>query len=183
MKSDVSRLTSSQVKSQTGFDNLGPHREHRRKMKAAIRDRLSTRMRRRFDSSDVIQDAFLSLFTRETNVPGADSSDVVRFLRKVAVNHAVDNIRAHGAEARDVTCEEPLDDNCVDPSADLIGAVMSRDYIQRLCELAKPDELRILNRFLVGDSVTEVERHCGLSRGGFRRTVNRISRRLVTPWQ
>jgi RNA polymerase sigma-70 factor, ECF subfamily len=122
------------------------------------------------DAEDVLQTVFLRLAGRDRAAPRLESS--ASYLRRAAINAALDVLRARRAEDR-----VPLDDSQPDPgqpdSSDL------RDFLRRSLARLTPAAAEVfVLRFFEGHSNREIARLLGMSQVRVAVTVHRARRRL-----
>ena len=81
-------------------------------LRAAIRRRLSPLMRARYDSQDLAQSVYATLYRRRLQMPQFDKIQrLVAYVAQIAANKVTDAYRARHAAGRDPTLERPLMDS------------------------------------------------------------------------
>lgn len=133
--------------------------------------RLDPRLRRRFDDSDLVQEALLRAHQNRADFRGDNEAALVRWLEQILANVLTDAIRRERAQKRDVALEQSLDDALEQSSSRLehylsAGSSSPAEQAERgeqLLRLAAaldrlPDDYRdvIIRRDLMGESVAEI---------------------------
>jgi RNA polymerase sigma-70 factor (ECF subfamily) len=97
------------------------HPEHYRDLLCVLarQVQLSPRLRRRFDSSDLVQEALLKATQNLQQFRGSTEAELVKWLQGILENALADAIRKARAQKRDVTQEQVLADVVSDSSARL----------------------------------------------------------------
>src|SRR5262249_7393093 len=70
---------------------------------------LSPRLKRRFDSSDVVQEALLKAHDRRATFRGTTEAELVKWLQEILDNTLADEARKARAQKRDVALEQSLE--------------------------------------------------------------------------
>jgi RNA polymerase sigma-70 factor, ECF subfamily len=78
---------------------------------------LDPRLRRRCDSSDLVQDALAKALRKLDQFHGQSEGERVKWLQEILHNHVMDKIDAEKAGKRDVRREQPIADAFVESSA------------------------------------------------------------------
>jgi RNA polymerase sigma-70 factor (ECF subfamily) len=81
--------------------------------------RLDARLRRRFESSDVVQETLTRAWEELPGFLGTTEAEFLAWLQKILANRAVDLIRRERAARRDVALEQSIQDGLSDSSARL----------------------------------------------------------------
>jgi RNA polymerase sigma-70 factor, ECF subfamily len=79
--------------------------------------RLDPRLRRRFESSDLVQDALTKAIRKLDQFHGQSEGERVKWLQAILHNHVMEKIDAETAGRRDVRKEQPIADAFADSSA------------------------------------------------------------------
>jgi len=77
---------------------------------------LNGRLRRRFDSSDVVQETLKRACEERSGFIGTTEAEFIAWLQKILANRAIDLIRREGAAKRDVALEQSIQDGLRDSS-------------------------------------------------------------------
>jgi RNA polymerase sigma-70 factor (ECF subfamily) len=132
---------------------------------------LDPRLQRRFDDSDLVQEALLRAHQNLADFRGADEAALVRWLEQILANVLADAVRRERAQKRDVALEQSLDAALEQSSARLgdylsAGGSSPSEQVERgeqLLRLAAaldrlPADYRdvILRRDLMGESVARI---------------------------
>jgi RNA polymerase sigma-70 factor (ECF subfamily) len=88
---------------------------------------LDPRLRRRFDSSELVQETLLRAYENRHQFDGPTEAELVKWLQRILANVVIDRIRHERAGKRDVALERSLDADMADSS-------------QRLQEYLAPDQ-------------------------------------------
>jgi RNA polymerase sigma-70 factor (ECF subfamily) len=80
---------------------------------------LDPRLQRRFDSSDLVQEALLRAHTHRNEFRGQTEGELVKWLQEILANALVDEVRKARAQKRDVALEQSLQAVVADSSARL----------------------------------------------------------------
>jgi len=80
---------------------------------------LDLRLRRRFDSSDLVQETLLKAHEGLANFKGTTEAELVKWLLEILGNVVADEVRKARAQKRDVALEKSLDDVVAGSSAQL----------------------------------------------------------------
>jgi RNA polymerase sigma-70 factor (ECF subfamily) len=80
---------------------------------------LDLRLRRRFDSSDLVQETLLKAHEGLAHFKGATEAELVKWLQEILGNVVADEVRKARAQKRDVALEKSLDDVVAGSSAQL----------------------------------------------------------------
>ncbi len=122
------------------------------------------------DAEDVLQTVFLRLAGRDGAAPRLENS--ASYLRRAAINAALDVLRARRAED-----SVPLDDSQPDPGQPERSDL--RDFLRRSLAKLSPEAAEVFAlRFFEGHSNREIARLLGMSQVRVAVTVHRARRRL-----
>lgn len=122
------------------------------------------------DAEDVLQTVFLRLAGRDRAAPRLENSE--SYLRRAAINAALDVLRARRAED-----SVPLDDSQPDPGQPERSDL--RDFLRRSLAKLSPEAAEVFAlRFFEGHSNREIARLLGMSQVRVAVTVHRARRRL-----
>jgi RNA polymerase sigma-70 factor (ECF subfamily) len=80
---------------------------------------LNPRFQRRFDSSDLVQDALLKAHENIDQFQGTTEAELVKWLHEILANAAADAVRKARAQKRDVALEQSLQAAVADSAARL----------------------------------------------------------------
>lgn len=166
------------------FDEL--FNRHRDDLQRAVQLRLDSRLRTRFDASDIVQEAQLQAYRRLDDYLGRRPMPFGLWLRKTAQEQLANHRRAHLAAARrSVRREQPLpDESSMMPARPFLGRPDSpsrhlavREY-QRLVaeavgELGDLDREILLMRNVEGLSQREIAQVLDLSHDAVRKRYGR----------
>lgn len=132
---------------------------------------LDPRLRRRFDASDMVQEALLKAHENLAGFRGQTEAELLKWLYEILANTLVDEVRKAHAQKRDVALEQSLHGAVAQSSACLEAYVADRQATphaqavrqERLVQIARaleqlPDDQRdvVLLRDLQGHSVAEI---------------------------
>ena len=122
------------------------------------------------DAEDVLQTVFLRLAGRDRAAPPLENC--VSYLRRAAINAALDVLRARRAED-----SVPLDDSQPDPNQPDLSDL--RDFLRRSLAKLSPEAAEIFTlRFFEGHSNREIARLLGMSQVRVAVALHRARRRL-----
>jgi RNA polymerase sigma-70 factor (subfamily 1) len=150
------------------------------------------RLRRRFDSSDLVQDALLRGWEKREQLRGCSEGELLAWLQRIMTNRAVDTIRREMAQGRDPRLEEylaSLEDSSQHWEAALTATQGSPgEQAQRQEELLRlagaleqlaPDQGEVvLARDLLGESMDEIAQRLDRSRKAIAMLLQRGRQRL-----
>ena len=154
--------------------DLGRYRELLQVM--ARRLQLDPRLKRRFDSSDLVQETLLKAHQAQEQFRGQTEGERIKWLHQILANTARDKIREVHADKRDPHLERSLDALVHDSSARLeawLAAEQSSpsEKVERqelLLQVGEalnrlPEDQRdaIIRHHLMGEPVSEIARHMG----------------------
>jgi RNA polymerase sigma factor (sigma-70 family) len=155
-----------------------------RPVRVAVRARLTdVRLRRQFDSMDVVQSVMGSFFTRMTDgqFDLENPSQLVGLLMKMAQNKLLMQVRRHKQKRRDVTRTEvgsddapPIPDAEPGPERQAIG----RELLQLLYDRLTDDERDLALRRAGGQQWTEIAGELGGTPQGHRMKLSRAVARV-----
>ena len=122
------------------------------------------------DAENVLQTVFLRLAGRHRAAPRLENCE--SYLRRAAINAALDVLRARRAED-----SVPLDDSQPDPSQPERGDL--KDFLRRSLAKLSPEAAEVFAlRFFEGHSNREIARLLGMSQVRVAVTLHRARRRL-----
>jgi RNA polymerase sigma-70 factor (ECF subfamily) len=133
--------------------------DYRRRLCALVEREMNARYRRREDPEDVVQSVFRTFFRRasEGEVQFENPDGLWNLLRQIACHKVVNHARFHQAQIRDVSREEPCDQQVLcspvpaEPAARLLG-----DALEAVLKGLEPHESEIYRLQLYGLSVGEI---------------------------
>jgi RNA polymerase sigma-70 factor, ECF subfamily len=85
----------------------------------ARRLQIDARLKRRFDSSDLVQETLTRAVSRLDQFRGASEGELIRWLQRILHTVALNAVEEAGAQARDYARERPLQELMTDSSARL----------------------------------------------------------------
>ena len=126
--------------------------------------RLDPRLRRRFDSSDLVHDTLVSAYEKRDQFRGNPGPELENWLREILVHTAIDKVREHRAQKRDVALERSLQDQAAQSSARIVEILAPTSSPSQQAEREEmklrlaaaleqlPEEQRnvIIHRYLLG---------------------------------
>lgn len=139
---------------------------------------LSQRLRRRFDSSDLIQETLLRAHLRLADFRGATAAELIAWMQQILANVVADEVRRARAGKRDIAVEQALDEMLTESSLRLeeflaTGVATPLEQAQRSEELLGlaaaierlPEDQRdvVIHRDLLGTAVAEIAESLGKS--------------------
>jgi RNA polymerase sigma-70 factor (ECF subfamily) len=139
---------------------------------------LNPRLRRRFDSSDLVQITMLRAHEGLGEFRGASEGELVAWLQRILTNVAIDVIRRETAQQRDPALEEYLHSAAAESSARLEGYLASKEAApdsrvarhEVLVRIAAaidglPEDQRdvVIGRDLLGNPVADIAEQLGRS--------------------
>jgi RNA polymerase sigma-70 factor (ECF subfamily) len=154
---------------------------------------LDMRLRRRFDSSDLVQETLLKAHAALDTFAGASEAELVRWLQGILGNVLVDEVRAARAQKRDVELERSIDEYLAASSARLeafltAGGPSPSEQAERQEQLLRlgraiehlPDEQRdvVVLRDLLGTPIREISEQLGRTEKSVAGLLLRGRRRL-----
>jgi RNA polymerase sigma-70 factor (ECF subfamily) len=137
------------------------------------------RLRRRFDSSDLVQETLLNAHAQLNRFRGRSEAEFVRWLQEVLAHTVADQVRRARAQKRDVGLEQPLQAALAESSARLEAFLASgqpspseqaerHELLLRLAEALEqlPEDQRdvVVQRDLEGASIAAVAERLGRTR-------------------
>jgi DNA-directed RNA polymerase specialized sigma24 family protein len=145
-------------------------------LRAAVRRRLSPRLRSRFDSLDMVQDVWASFLALPPDrLTFASPQALLAFLSQVAFNRTVDVFRERCETRRELEVTAPDAGNKVpDPSGTPSMSVSAGEEWEKLVGQFPAGHRLILRRLQEGYDIEEIARMANVSVS----TVNRVVRRL-----
>ena len=157
---------------------------YERAVRVAVRARLTdVRLRRQFDSMDVVQSVMASFFLRAAagQFELDEPKHLVGLLMKMAQNKLLMNVRRHKQQRRDVTRTEtgsddapPIPDHAPGPERIAIG----RELLQTLYDRLTDDERDLAIRRAGGQQWTEIAAELGGTPQGHRMKLSRAITRV-----
>ena len=160
------------------YERYGP------KIRSVVRRKLSSHLRSKFDSQDLVQDVWKSFFTGH-HPPGTfDRPEaLMAFLATLAYNKVADLFRwGIDCDKRDVTREHSFDSSTVyregEPASRLptpSQLAVEHEQWERLMQGQSARHQRILELLRQGEDREQIARELGISE----RTIRRLLRRLL----
>jgi RNA polymerase sigma-70 factor (ECF subfamily) len=163
-------------------------------MKLQVRAmQLDPRLRRRFDSSDLVHEAFAKAHEKQKKFKGTTEAQFVKWLKRIVENAVWDKYREHTAAKRDIRREEDLQQVVSESSVRLEKFVAAGeatpgqllDQHERELEVAAaleqlPDDQRdaIILRHVHGLSLDQAAAQMGRSEKAVSHLVSRARKRL-----
>jgi RNA polymerase sigma-70 factor (ECF subfamily) len=132
---------------------------------------LDLRLRKRFDSSDLVQETMLKAHEALAHFKGESEAELVKWLQEILGNVLADEVRKARAQKRDLAVEKSLHDAVADSSAQLeayltVGDPSPSEQAERQEQLLRlagaidelPDDQRdvVIQRDLLGSPVREI---------------------------
>jgi RNA polymerase sigma-70 factor (ECF subfamily) len=154
---------------------------------------LDMQLRRRFDSSDLVQETLLKAHAALGTFAGTSEAELVRWLQEILGNVLADEVRRARAQKRDVGLERSIDDILAASSARLEAFLAAgepspseqSERQEQLLRLARaieelPDDQRdvLIHRDLLGTPVREISEHLGRTEKSVAGLLLRGRRRL-----
>ena len=145
----------------------------------ARRLQLDPRLKRRFDSSDLVQETLLKAHQAQKQFRGQSEGERIKWLHQILANTARDKIREVHADKRDPNLERSLDAMVNESSARLeawLAAEQSSpsQKVERqelllqvgeaLNRLQEDQRDAIIRHHLMGEPVSEIARHMGCTK-------------------
>jgi RNA polymerase sigma factor (sigma-70 family) len=170
-------LAGSDEAAQELFDGYAPY------LVRAIRSRLSTRIRSKFDTQDFAQDVWASFFAESHDKRVFDTPDaLVAFLTRLALNKVIDAMRQRTqAQKRDVSREQSIDSQRFDkeqlaadqatPSQIVMGQEEWRAFLGK----QPPVYRRMFILLRAGKTPVEIAEELGMHPRTVRRIVDRLA--------
>lgn len=151
-------------------------------LRLVVRRQLTTALRSKFDSIDIVQSVWVDLLKgfREAGWRFADASQLRGFLVKATRNRFIDRLRQH---RRALEHERPLSATPgLEPGpADQEGPTSlarAKELWDRLVQQCPPEHREILNLKREGFTPTEIAQRTGLHPGSVRRILYDLARRM-----
>jgi RNA polymerase sigma-70 factor (ECF subfamily) len=154
---------------------------------------LDLRLRKRFDSSDLVQETMLKAHEALPQFKGVTEAEFVKWLQEILGNVVADEVRKARAQKRDVAVERSLDDAIAGSSAQLeayltAGGPSPSEQAERHEELLRlagaidqlPEDQRdvVIHRDLLGSPVREIAELLGRTEKSVAGLLLRGRRRL-----
>jgi RNA polymerase sigma factor (sigma-70 family) len=153
-------------------------------LRMVVRRQLSPRLRTKFDSVDVIQSVWLSLFDRSHQASWhfSDAAHLRAFLIQAARNRMIDLVRHHRGS---LDHERPMLSARPDVEPTSNGPTPSEiaqadDLWERLSDMCSPLHREVLTHKRQGLPLAEVAAQTGLHEGSVRRILYDLARQLAT---
>lgn len=161
-------------------------KEFRQSILAVIRRHLSRPMRRQFDSEDLLQTIWKSLFIGDSHREFDKSEDLRAFVHQVAKNKSIDKYRQHvETKRRDIRREVPVSDlshesnNQLDHDAPTPSRVISaREECEQLFEGQPSQVCEAVEMRADGMTFEEIAERTGLHKDSVRRMLRRLKARM-----
>jgi len=152
-------------------------------LRAMVRRRLSTPLRAKFDSMDVVQSAWAELI--EGFRAGArefkDQAHLRAFLARVTYNHFVNQCRHNSAalEREELFRTDEVRENAVSTQPRPSQEAQAEELWDTLLELCPPHHRQILKLKRQGLSLPQIAERVGLHEGSVRRILYDLAKRLA----
>jgi RNA polymerase sigma-70 factor (ECF subfamily) len=155
--------------------------------------RLGHLFQARFDSSDVVQEAFTRACKGRDQVRAQTEAELVRWLQKIVGNVLIDFVREHGADCRDPRLERSLAAATDDPGTPLAAYLAAsepgpstlagrQEALLRLAaaveRLPEAERDAVVAHYLLGLSLAEAADRLGRSEKGVAGLLFRGKKRL-----
>ncbi len=146
---------------------------------------LTSRLRQRVDSEDVVQSVFRTFFHRDSQGQfKVDHSDELwRLLVTITVRKARGIWRRNSSDGRSFAREQPLDDvalaSVFSSQPSVVDVLVLADEIEHLLEGLEPQHTQALELRLGGLNATEAASEMGISRQAFYRLLEPMRARLL----
>ncbi len=152
-------------------------------LRMVVRQRLTPRLRAKFDSGDIVQSVWVDVLdhVREGARRFEGPAQLRNFLVRATINRFIDRIRTH---RRAVALERPMASNEVGQVADARGSSPSQveqaeDLWRRMLELCPPPHRELLRMKRRGLPNAEIAARTGLNPGSVRRILAQLAARLA----
>lgn len=170
---------------QQAWDHL--YREHEDLMRRVLHNRITPNLRRRFDTEDIMQSAFLQLSQHGPDLELADARSLRAWLARVLMNKLRDRIRkvARAASAgmnetrapTEVVEQHPDDGPTLEELAQK-AELMARMY-ERILALPPDDRDIVVSRFVDQRSWAEIADRTGLGKSTVSKRYNQLLESIV----
>lgn len=151
-----------------------------------IRRKLMKRLRTQYDSDDFYQAVWGSFFARRELLSQFDSPhQLMAFLRSMAGNKVIDEVRHRLRQKRTITREQPLDSDLRSNSGAIAQeptpseVAVAREQMDHLVEEQPSLYQRIVQLRVDGATYREIAEQTGMHERSVRRVMRRLSRRMV----
>jgi RNA polymerase sigma-70 factor (ECF subfamily) len=152
-------------------------------LRMVVRQRLTPRLRAKFDSADIVQSVWVDVLdhVRDGARRFEGPAQLRNFLVRATLNRFIDRIRSH---RRAVDRERPMRSGEVGQLADARGASPSQveqaeDLWRRMLELCPPPHRELLRMKRQGLANSEIAARTGLNPGSVRRILAQLAARLA----
>ena len=154
-------------------------------IRALSKGQLGSKLRRKIDSSDIIQNTQVEVFRSIENVRAEDTNGFFRYVRGVWNRVFNREIRDYHRQKRDLA-KEVVDEDGVEPLADSAlspSRVMERDELISMCTkaletLTEVERITILRKDAEGVSLESIGRELGVSSKVVVRHLKQARRKL-----
>lgn len=164
-------------------------RRYRAMLSVMVRIRIPGMLRSRFDTEDVLQAAFISVFEQIRRFEYQGEGSFRRWLSRVVVNKLRDNLKHHQRSKRAVANETPLEDTrpldahedpaSRDPSTAVDVAEQKARTLEAMTQLSEEDQNILCMRIMEKMSFPEIAGIEGLSENTARRRYESAVVRLT----
>ena len=158
-------------------------REYEPYLRMVVRQRLTPKLRAKFDSADIVQSVWVDVLdhVREGARRFEGPAQLRNFLVRATLNRFIDRIRSH---RRAVERERPLGIDEVDRVADARLSSASQveqaeDLWRRMLDLCPPPHRELLRLKRQGLPNSEIAARTGLNPGSVRRILAQLAARLA----
>lgn len=170
---------------QPAWDSL--YAEHEHLMRNVLRNRIPPSLRRRFDTEDLMQSAFLALTKHGPDLELSDARSLRAWLARVLLNKLKDRIRRAAREAREgalevrpptEVVEQIPDDGATLEQLAHQAELMARMY-ERILTLEREDRDLVIARFVDQLTWTEIADRTGIAPATATKRYNKLLERIV----
>ncbi|HEY2158851.1 MAG TPA: sigma-70 family RNA polymerase sigma factor [Isosphaeraceae bacterium] len=152
-------------------------------LRMVVRQRLTPRLRAKFDSADIVQSVWVDVLdhVRDGASRFEGPTQLRNFLVRATLNRFIDRIRSH---RRAVERERPMRSGEVGQVADARGASPSQveqaeDLWRRMLDLCPPSHRELLQMKRQGLDNAEIAARTGLNPGFVRRILAQLASRIA----
>lgn len=170
---------------QDAWDRL--YADHEPLMRSVLRNRIPGTLRRRFDTEDLMQSAFLALTRHGPDLEIADARSFRAWLARVLLNKLKDRIRQAARDARQGVLEVRPPTEVVEQHADdgptleelaHQAELLARMY-ERILTLDREDRDLVIARFVDQLTWAEIANRTGLAPATATKRYNKLLERIV----
>ena len=152
-------------------------------LRKVIRRQLPARLRRKLDSSDILQSAWTDVLERlgQADWKFETPAQLQAFLVRVMRNRCIDRCRQHRKPLELETALGDMDSTSVPPSflADPGAAAQANELWDRLLALCPAEHRDVLRLKRDGATAQEIAEQTGLHEGSIRRILRQLASRLA----